>query len=50
MPDMNEIEELIRDLASRWDEWDEMDAPELGRRLRATIEELDMAKDEEEQT
>ena len=50
MVDMNEIEDLIRDLAARWDELDDADAPELGRRLRAAVEAFDQEHDKKEGT
>ena len=34
---MNRVTEVLRDLANRWDDDDDRDAPALGRRLRAAL-------------
>jgi hypothetical protein len=40
---MNRVTEVLRDLAARWDDDDDRDAPVLGRRLRAALAELEQS-------
>ena len=40
---MNRVSEVLRDLAARWDNYDDQDAPVLGRRLRAALAGLEQS-------
>lgn len=40
---MNRVTEVLRDLANRWDDDDDRDAPVVGRHLRAALTELEQS-------